>query len=167
MNFIERVDNIYAIDTNMWNFEHYMSAYLLVGDKIALIDTGQPNQLNNVVKNIEKTGYKVSDIDYIFCDHSEHQDHAGNIAPLLRMAPKANVFVSPVNASYLIDPSAEIAMKRAQDTPEVAAMRADMEPVPASRIKQVKDGETFDLGGGNKLTVYLAPGHQPSGTVYL
>ena len=165
MSFMERVDNIYAIDTNMWNFQHYMSAYLLVADKIALIDTGQPNQLNAVVNNIKKTGHSVSDIEYIFCDHCEHQDHAGNIAPILRMAPKASVYINPVGRDFLLDPSAEIAMKRAQDTPEVAAMRADMEPVPSSRIKEVKEGDTFDLGQGEKLTVFITPGHQPSGLV--
>jgi len=149
----------------MWNFEHYMSAYLLVGDEIALIDTGQPNQLEAVLNGIKKTGYSVSDISYIFCGHCEHQDHAGNIATILRLAPNASVYINPIGKSFLLDPSAEIAMKRAQDTPEVAAMRADMEPVPESRIKEVKNGDTFDLGKGEKLTIYLTPGHQPSGLV--
>jgi glyoxylase-like metal-dependent hydrolase (beta-lactamase superfamily II) len=66
----------------------------------------------------------------------------------------------------MLDPNKEIARKRARDIPEVAAMRADMEPVPESRIKFIQEGETFDLGNGQKLTAYLTPGHQPSGTVF-
>ena len=163
MSFLERLGNIYAIDANMWNFQQYMSAYLVVGEKIALIDTGQPKQLTMVISNIEKTGYSVSDISYIFCTHCEHQDHAGNIGPILRMAPKASVYINAVGLHSLLDPNTEIAQKRATDNPEWAAMRLDMEPVPPERIKYLKDRDAFDLGNGEKLTVYFAPGHQPSG----
>jgi len=167
LNLIERLDNIYTIDTNMWNFDRYMSAFLVAGKEIALIDTGEPNKLEPVLTGIKKTGYSVSDISYIFCGHCEHADHAGNVAPILRLAPRAGVYINPVGFQSLLDPNKEIARKRALDNPEVAAMRTDMEPVPASRIQKMKDGDTLDLGNGEKLTVYFTPGHQPSGiTLY-
>jgi glyoxylase-like metal-dependent hydrolase (beta-lactamase superfamily II) len=161
--FFERLDNIYAIDTNMWNFDHYMSVYLVVGKEIALVDAGWPNKLDYVVSGIKKAGYSPSDISYIFCCHGEHQDHAGNSAALLRLAPKASLYVNKVGLHSLLDPNTEIAKKRSADTPEVAAMRPDMEPVPLERIKFLNDGDVFDLGNGEKLTVYFTPGHQPSG----
>lgn len=163
MGFFEQLDNIYAIDTNMLNFDHYMSAYLVVGKEIALVDTGKPGKLEYVLSGIKKAGYSPNDISYIFCGHCEHTDHSGNIAPLLGLAPKASVYINEVGLHSLLDPNPMIAHKRTKDIPEVAAMRLDMEPVPLERIRFLKDGDMFDLGNGEKLTAYFTPGHQPSG----
>ena len=167
MAFLERHDNIYVIDTHMWGFEHYMSAYLVVGKEIALIDTGQPNRIEAVRAGIKAHGFSVNDLSYIFVTHCEHTDHAGNTAPFLRENPKTFVYINPVGRPAMIDPNKLIAEKRARDNPEVAAMRADMEPVPESRIKDLKDGDVFDLGNGEVLKIIFAPGHQPSGMVIL
>ena len=40
-----------------------------------------------------------------------------------------------------------------------------MEPEPPSQINFLKDGDIFDLGGGERLRIISAPGHQPSGIV--
>ena len=31
MSFVERLNNVYVIDTKMWGFDHYHSAYLVEG----------------------------------------------------------------------------------------------------------------------------------------
>jgi len=48
MNFLERLDSIYLIDTKMFDLAQYMSAYLVVGKEIALIDTGLPGKIEVV-----------------------------------------------------------------------------------------------------------------------
>ena len=48
MDFLDRINNVYVIDTKMWVFDHYMSAYPVEGKELALIDTGQPNHLEDV-----------------------------------------------------------------------------------------------------------------------
>ena len=47
----------------------------------------------------------------------------------------------------------------------MATKFGEMEPVPLSRIKQVNDGDVFDLGNGEKLKIIFAPGHHPGGIV--
>jgi glyoxylase-like metal-dependent hydrolase (beta-lactamase superfamily II) len=163
MSFLERLNNIYVVDTQMWGFEHYMSAYLVVGKEIALIDTGQPNRIEAVRAGIKAHGFSFSDISHIFVTHCEHADHAGNVTPILRESPKASVYINPAGRSSMFDPNKQIAARRARDNPEVAAMRTDMEPVPSSRIKDLNDGDVFDLGNDEKLKVIFAAGHQPSG----
>jgi glyoxylase-like metal-dependent hydrolase (beta-lactamase superfamily II) len=49
----------------------------------------------------------------------------------------------------------------------MAARFGDMVPVPPSRIEHLSDGDTFDLGNGERLKIIFAPGHQPSGIVIL
>jgi len=159
-----RADNVYVIDTMMFGFEHYMSGFLIQGKELALIDTGLPDQLEAVRAGIKKHGFSVQDLSYIFATH-EHQDHTGNVAPLLRENPKIQFFIHPLGAPFVADPSLEGANRRQHLPPHMAARFAKMEPVPQERINYLKDGDVFDLGNGEKLKVHFAPGHQPSGVV--
>lgn len=167
MKKLERLNNIYVIDTNMCDLERYCAAYIVEGKEIALIDTGYPSQLEVVRAGIKEHGFNISDISYIFLTHCEHPDHSGNVAPLLRECPKASVYINPAGLEFLLDPSAERARHKARLSPERVAQIGKMEPVPRSRIKFLNDGDIFDLGNGEKLKIIFAPGHQPSGIVIL
>jgi glyoxylase-like metal-dependent hydrolase (beta-lactamase superfamily II) len=164
----KQVNNIYVIDTNFaGRHDHYMSAYLVKGDKLALIDAGQPPQLEVVRAEIRAHGFSVSDIDYIFVTHCEHPDHAGNVAPLLQEAPKAVALINPVGMEALTAPDKVDWSKKV--APEFLSQQMSVvrgwQPVPPSRIRSLKDGETIDLGDGEKLTVKFTHAHQPSGLV--
>lgn len=164
MSFVERLDNIYAVDAKMFGFDHYLSIYLVKGSEIALIDTGLPPQIEAVRAGIKAHGFSVSDISYIFITHS-HPDHCGNVAPLLRESPKAKVYIHPLGSEELIDPSIDSARRKQVLPPKMAARFGEMEPVPQSRIQHLNDGDVFDLGNGEKLKIIFAPGHQSSGIV--
>ena len=166
MKYTERADNVYVIDTKMFGFEQYNSAYIVAGKEIALVDTGLPNQLEAVRAGIKAHGFSVSDISRIFITH-EHSDHCGNVAPLLRESPRAKVYIHPVGAERLTDPSTANARLKALLLPQMLARFGEMEPVPASRIAYFNDGDVFDLGDGEKLRIIFAPGHQPGGVVIL
>ena len=84
MIITERLNNVYVIDTKMFGFDHYNSAFLVAGKEIALIDTGLPDRFEDLRAGIKMHGFSISDISYIFVTHCEHPDHAGNVAPLLR-----------------------------------------------------------------------------------
>jgi glyoxylase-like metal-dependent hydrolase (beta-lactamase superfamily II) len=165
MSFLERLNNVYVIDTKMWGFNHYHSAYLIEGKELALIDTGEPNQIEAVRSGIKAHGFSMSDILYIFVTHTEHIDHAGNVAPLLRDCPKANVYINPIGEKALIDPSSTRLKERM--SPALQARVAPVEPVPPSRIRYLNDGDVFSLGNGEELKIIFSPGHQPSGIVIL
>jgi glyoxylase-like metal-dependent hydrolase (beta-lactamase superfamily II) len=166
--FIKKMNNIYVIDTNFaGRLDHYMSAYLVKGDKLALVDSGQPPQLEVVRAEIRSHGFSVSDIDYIFVTHCEHPDHAGNVAPLLAEAPNAVVCINPVGVEPLTGPDKINWAERV--APEFLSQQMSVvrgwQSVPESRIRILKDGESIDLGNGEKLTVKFTHAHQPSGMV--
>jgi len=167
MKYAERADNVYMIDTKMFGFDNYNSAYLVDGKEIALIDTGLPNQIEAVRAGINAHGFSISDISYIFVTHCEHTDHSGNVAPLLRESTKAKVYINPVGLKFLTEPSIESTKRKEILSAKLAARFGEMEPVPPSRIQYLNDGDVFDLGNGEKLRIIFAPGHQPSGIVIL
>jgi glyoxylase-like metal-dependent hydrolase (beta-lactamase superfamily II) len=167
MEFLNRLNNVHLIDAKMWGFERYNAAYVVEGSEIALIDTGEPGQLETVRAAIKAHGFNLSDISYIFITHCEHLDHAGNIAPLLRESPRAKVYLNPLGHGYLVNP--ESLNLKARMSPQLISRRihTPMEAVPESRICDLQDGQVFDLGEGEKLKIIFAPGHQPSGLVIL
>jgi glyoxylase-like metal-dependent hydrolase (beta-lactamase superfamily II) len=164
VSLIERLNNVYTIDTKMFGFDSYMSAYLVEGEEIALIDTGLPTQIEAVRAGIKAHGFSVSDISSIFITHS-HPDHSGNVAPLLMENPKAKVYIHPQGVEQLIDPSIELAIRKKALPPKMHARIGEMEPVPPARIQQLNDGDVFDLGNGERLRIIFTPGHQPDGIV--
>jgi glyoxylase-like metal-dependent hydrolase (beta-lactamase superfamily II) len=161
----EQVNNVFVIDTRMFGFEKYMSAYILKGKEIALIDTGFPAQLETVRAGIQARGFSVGDISRIFISHS-HPDHSGNVGPLLRESPGARVYAHPKAINQLVDPSIEMASRKKALPEHLHARIGVIEPVPPERIQALNDGDTFDLGDGQSLRVIFAPGHLPDGVVF-
>jgi glyoxylase-like metal-dependent hydrolase (beta-lactamase superfamily II) len=164
MNLVERLDNVYVIDTKMFGFDNYCAAYLVEGEKIALIDTGMASQTEALRAGIKSHGFSISDISHVFITHTHH-DHIGNVAMILNESPKASVYIHPVGVDYLTDPSKELAELKQHIPLAMLERFGVMEPVPPSRIKCLNDGDVFDLGNGEKLKIIFTPGHQPSGVV--
>ena len=162
--FADRADNVFLIDAGMFGFERYMSAFLVKGEKLALVDTGLPDSLERVKAGINSHGFSVGDIDYIFVTH-EHHDHSGNLGPLLRENPNMQAYIHPLGADWVMDPSQEDANRKKNLSAKMAKRFAPMEPVPASRLNTFNDGDVFDLGDGERLRVVFTPGHQPAGVV--
>jgi glyoxylase-like metal-dependent hydrolase (beta-lactamase superfamily II) len=166
MELTKTLNNIYTIDTKMYGFDNYCAAYIVQGQKAALIDTGFPARLETVRRGIQDHGFKISDIAYIFVTH-EHWDHAGNVAPLLRENPQAKVYVHPAAVEALTNPEIESARRKKLLATKAAEGSGEMEAVQGERIQVLKDGDTLDLGEGEVLKVIFAPGHQPGGLVIL
>ena len=58
------------------NEKEFITIYILIDDKITLIETGPACSHNNLVEGIAKAGVGLSDIDYIVPTHI-HLDHFG------------------------------------------------------------------------------------------
>ena len=164
MGYLDRLNNVYMIDTKMFGFDNYMSAYLVKGAEIAMIDTGLPTQIDAARRGIKEHGFSVGDISHIFITHS-HPDHSGNVAPILEENPLAKVYIHPMAVEQLIDPSIELAIREKALPPRMHAKIGEMEPVAPDRIVEMKDGQLFDLGHGERLKAIFAPGHQPDGVI--
>lgn len=164
-DFVNRIDNIYMVDTHMFGFPNFNAAYIVAGKDIALIDTGAPLSLDIVREGIKKHGFSIQDISYIFITHCEHPDHAGNAGSILKENSKAQVYINPTGAIQLTNPEIEDAKRREILPGKMADRFGKMVPIDSSRIQYLKDGDQFDLGYGEKLRVIFTPGHQPSGIV--
>lgn len=160
-----QIDNVYVIDTNMFNFPHYQSCYLVEGEELVLIDTGLPSQLDSLYSGIEKHGFTVNDISKIILTHCEHPDHAGNVGTLVQENPGIKVYIHPEGLEYLTEPSIESENRKKVMLPQMAARFGEQIPVPSSRISFLENGQVFDLGNNVSLRIIFAPGHQPSGLI--
>ena len=121
----------------IWPIPHGVSlnAYLVKGDKIALIDlirdwTDAPKQIEEALSSIN---ISFSNIDYLILNHLE-PDHTGWIRELREKNPSVEILttargISLLQNFYNID----------------------------TGLRAVKDEDTLDLGGGKVLTFYEAP----------
>ena len=74
---------------SLWGFSAYLKEYKL------LFDTGSNGRV--LLKNMEKLGVEVSDIEYLFITHS-HWDHIGGLDSIIELNPNITLFV-PVSLS--------------------------------------------------------------------
>ncbi|MGH2754486.1 MAG: MBL fold metallo-hydrolase, partial [Actinomycetota bacterium] len=90
------------IDTRMHGREGITGAFLLTGEKNALVETGPKSSLEPLLEGLETAG--VESLDWIIVTHI-HLDHAGAAGSLAQRFPNATVAVHEVGAPHLIDPS--------------------------------------------------------------
>lgn len=165
MEFANRADNVYMIDSHMMGFEHYQSCYIVKGKEIVLIDAGMPPAEDVVRKGIEAHGFSIQDISKIFVSHCEHPDHAGNVGAFVKENPKIKVFINPLGLEYMTHPEIEAGERAKVMLPRMAARFGNQIPVPEANIEILKDGDVFDIGEGETLKIMFTPAHQPSGYV--
>jgi len=114
-----------------------------------LIDGGTEQDADLIAANIQKLGFRLSDVKYILHSH-EHFDHVGGISKLQRMTG-AQLIASPAAAPVLDTGMA------GKDDPQYALGQR----FPAAHVDRiVHDGEQVRLG--NTVLLALAtPGHTP------
>ncbi|HEY8563403.1 MAG TPA: subclass B3 metallo-beta-lactamase [Pyrinomonadaceae bacterium] len=110
-----------------------------------LLDGGFAATASQIKENIEKLGFKMSDVKYLL-NSQAHYDHAGGLAELKRLTGARMV------ASAGDKPQLENGGKNDFHLGD----RGDFEPVAVDRI--IRDGEQLSLGGVN-VKALLTPGH--------
>ncbi|MDD2554525.1 MAG: MBL fold metallo-hydrolase [Desulfotomaculaceae bacterium] len=149
--------NIYQIDVCDQEPER-TSCYLILADKIALIETGPSPGTVHIKDALEDLGIPPEKVFYIIVTHI-HLDHSGGAGVMARDLPQARVYVHPRGARHLIDPTRLAAGARAIYGERFDKLFGAILPVPGERICTPADGETLDLGGGRTLTFYHTAGH--------
>lgn len=130
---MEIAKNVFAVGVKDWNRRMFdaliplpqgtsYNAFLVRGEKTALIDTVNPGFENELIENIQKV-CPVKELDYLIMNHAE-PDHGGAISAILKES-KALLLAS--------ERGAQIAN--------------EYYSVPKERIRAVKEGDTIDLGG--------------------
>src|SRR5258708_5338095 len=117
-----------------------------------LLDAATAEAAPSIAANIERLGFKLSDVKLIGASH-EHYDHAGGIAELQKRS----------GATLMAMPSAYVQLQTGQldkNDPQFGGIAS----FPAANVGiMLRDG--FDVyQGGLRLTAWATSGHAPGGT---
>ena len=149
--------NFYCIDTHDLGREQRTSSYLLIDEKIALIETSASPSVPYIMEGLQKLNIAVEDIDYVIVTHI-HLDHAGGAGLFLQSCPNAKLVVHPRGAAHMIDPSRLIRSAKGVYGAEFDRLFDPIVPIDATRIIEVLHEQRLQLGQ-HHLTFYHTEGH--------
>jgi flavorubredoxin len=106
---VEIVKDVYWVGAIDWMLRDFhglwtpkggtYNAYLIIDEKVTLIDTVAPNFTQELIDRIRMI-IDPAKIDYIICQHVE-PDHSTSYADMIKVAPKAKIVTSKRGAEYL------------------------------------------------------------------
>nr|AIA15038.1 LRA_beta_lactamase [uncultured bacterium] len=144
------VGNMYYVGT------YDLGCYLIdTGQGLILINSGAPGSYPLIKANIEKLGFKTSDIKIITSTHG-HWDHVGDLASFEKDAPNAKMYMSERDAPVL-ESGGNLDYRRAEGRGIIYdPVRVDVKTKPGDHIKL----------GNVDMTVHAAYGHTPGATSF-
>ncbi|WP_417884351.1 MBL fold metallo-hydrolase [Vibrio rumoiensis] len=123
----------------------WVSSWLLKSDQgLILIDSLYQPYTDTLLKNVEKLGYKLSDIKYVLITHG-HFDHAGGVGILKKSLPNARIGMTAEG------------WNEAYHDANSPRHKNDWE-MPKKPDLILTDNQVITLGN-TKVTVYTTPGH--------
>jgi len=148
----------HLIDLNFLGNENVIAAYLLYdGREAALIEVGPGSTIDQLEKGVQTAGVPFEAVRHLIVTHI-HLDHAGAVGILAERLPEARVYVHPVGAPHLIDPSKLISSAARLYGSLMGVLWGEILPVPEERIIVLQDGQSFQVAG-HTFTAYDTPGH--------
>lgn len=158
MTTIERLaHDLVLIDTGYCGTPATIGVYLLLGERPTLVETGPALTVDAVLEGVKAAGLDPRDLQAVAVTHI-HLDHAGAAGALARRLPHLEVWVHPVGASHLADPSRVITSARRLYGDDLDMLLGAPEPVPADRVRTLEDGAHIVLGS-RRLSCLHTPGH--------
>lgn len=159
-DIVSVADSIWSVDVEMYGVPALSSVYLVVGDRLAIVDAGTPSSAPVILDAIKKIGRKWEDVAFVIVSHI-HVDHAGGASQLMGKLPQAKLAVHHRGAKHMADPTRLVASIKKFGAAENSQELDKMGPIKENRIVTVRDGDMLDLGRGRRLMVIEAPGHAP------
>lgn len=153
-------EDVYYVDTGMYDVESYGSVYVIDAERPAIVDTGTGGDYDAVSGALDELEI---DLQYALPTHV-HLDHAGGAGRLLEDHPEAEVRIHERGVRHLVDPERLVAGTKSA-VGDQWQYYADPVPVPEDRIDGLADGDDIDLGD-RTLGVHEAPGHAPHQHVF-
>ena len=158
-------ERVWAIDLGFQGWDQVIYAYLLAApDELALIETGPTSTLPALRAGIQAAGFDPARVTRIFVSHI-HLDHSGGAGALVREYPEVQVFVHPVGAPHLIDPSRLVSSAARLYGDRMDTLWGEVVPVPEDRVVPLTDGETVEAAG-HVLSALFTPGHASHHVAY-
>lgn len=150
-------DFLCLIDVEPAGFENFIASYVILGEKIAIVETGPTSTVDNLLNGLKKIGVNFKDVNFVAVSHI-HLDHGGGAGTLMHHLPNAKLIVHPRGAPHLVNPEKLWAQSQ-QVLGQVAELYGEPEPVSAERIIQATDGMSISLGKSIELEILETLGH--------
>ncbi|MHA1995595.1 MAG: MBL fold metallo-hydrolase [Candidatus Hodarchaeales archaeon] len=159
-NFVEWAPGVFRIVGKRGDQKEEFASYLVMADKIAIIDLPSRSVGKDILSFVKKAGRDTSDIKYIILTHT-HPDHWAGISALSKIKPSIVIHESGKNAltegqKYILkeqfpNPSKfSLAMK--------SSLFSKIGKVKEELITCISDSETIDLGS-EELILQSTGGH--------
>lgn len=151
-------DGVFRIDLQFQGRPQIIAAYLLFdGREAALVETGPTSTVEQLLEGIQAAGVPLEALRHLIVTHI-HLDHAGASGVLLQRLPHAKVYVHPVGAPHLADPTRLLASAARLYGDLLKPLWGEVVPVPSDRLVAVPDGERLRVAG-RVLVAFDTPGH--------
>ena len=138
--------------------EEIIGSYLLAGEnELAIIDPGPGSTLEALLAALRKAGFDPQDVTHILVTHV-HLDHAGATGSLVRLLPRAQVYVHSTGAPHLADTSKVVASAARIYGERMKLYWGEIESTPPERLHAMEGGDLLKVAG-RSLEVHYTPGH--------
>ena len=110
-------------------------------DGVALFDCGPASTLSALERRLEEQSLKLTDVRHLLLSHI-HLDHAGAAGTIARRHPELMIWVSPVGAPHLVDPSRLERSARRLYGEMFDPLWGELLPVPEEQV-QIAEGNVL------------------------
>lgn len=148
---------VWMIDLMEQGMPYRTAGYLILDEKITLVETGSAKSHDALLAGMAAVGVKPEDLAYVIVTHV-HLDHAGGAGHLMAKATNATLVAHPRAGRHMIDPSRLWQGAYSVYGDKLADLFGSILPVPAERVLIRNHGETLDIGS-RTLTFFDSPGH--------
>jgi glyoxylase-like metal-dependent hydrolase (beta-lactamase superfamily II) len=156
---VKQLDSdLWLLDLSFQGMSEVIAAFLITSPEgHTLIETGPGSTLAALERAMAAAGARLEDVTQLAVTHI-HLDHAGAAGTLLRRLPDARLFVHPVGAPHMIDPSKLLASATRIYGDAMDRLWGAFEPCPADRVVILADDAEL-RAGGRTLRALHTPGH--------
>jgi glyoxylase-like metal-dependent hydrolase (beta-lactamase superfamily II) len=135
-----------------------IGSYLLEGgNELAIIDPGPGSTIEDLLAALREAGFEPQDVTHILATHI-HLDHAGAVGSLVRLMPRATVYVHSKGVPHLLDTTKVVASATRIYGERMQELWGDIEPTPQERLKTIEGGDILTIAG-RRMEVHYTPGH--------
>jgi glyoxylase-like metal-dependent hydrolase (beta-lactamase superfamily II) len=151
-------ENITLIDLQFQGRVETIASYLIFdGEQAALIETGPASTADTLLEGVQAAGVPPEALRQIFVTHI-HLDHSGGAGVLAHRLPWTRVYVHPVGAPHLADPSKLLASASRLYGDQMESLWGTIVPVPFEQLIVANDGDEIAIPGST-LRVLETLGH--------
>jgi glyoxylase-like metal-dependent hydrolase (beta-lactamase superfamily II) len=149
---------VFLLDHHFRGSPGVIASYLIADHgALTLIETGPASTIDALLSGVRQAGFEPEQIERVIVTHI-HLDHAGGAGALLERLPRARLYVHPLGAPHMADPSRLMASATRIYGDMMGPLWGEMLPVPSDRIEILSDLGTVATGG-RVLRAYDTPGH--------